>query len=195
MDRKEETEKRLTLQDREAWRSWLMDFHGEEECAWLVIRKKGSGGQGVLYDEALEEALCYGWIDGKMRSLDSEKYILRFTPRRNRSVWSKRNRELAVQLIDAGRMTKAGLQKIEEAKENGRWEAAYSVRDSIDPPADLVRALKPGSAAWSNFDAFANTYKNAYVRWIEDAKTEDTRRKRIEEVVNRSENNTKPGIE
>ena len=143
--------------------------------------------------EALEEALCFGWIDGKLKSVDSEKYIIRYTPRRAKSAWSMINRERADKLIISGRMTEAGLVKIEQARQNGSWENAYSSRHPVEIPADLMKALMAASEAWKNFQNFANGYRYSYIGWVTDAKTDETRRKRITEVVKRSLANIKPG--
>jgi uncharacterized protein YdeI (YjbR/CyaY-like superfamily) len=160
-----------------------------------VIYKKHSGKSGITYDEALEEALCFGWIDGKMQSIDGEKFILRFSPRKANSVWSKINKERAEKLIKSGRMTEAGLAKIEEARKNGLWETAYTNKKRDEMPPDLESALMENNTAWLNFQKFANSYRNMYIGWVAGARTEATRRKRIIEVVKRSALNRKPGIE
>ena len=123
------------------WREWLSQNHNDKIEAWLVIQKKRSNRTGIRYDEALDEALCFGWIDGKMYSVDDEQFILRFSPRKARSIWSKRNRVKAEMLIEQGRMTDAGIAKIEEARENRHWDTAYSSLIVEDIPADLEDAL------------------------------------------------------
>ena len=150
---------------------------------------------GISYDKALEEALCFGWIDGKMRSIDEEKYKIRYSPRRERSVWSKLNKEKAEELIESGKMTDAGLVKIEDAKKNGYWDNAYTNRNAEELPLDLRDALMQDKDAWYNFQRFANSYKNNYIDWINMAKSDETRKRRIEEVVRRSSMNKKPGME
>jgi uncharacterized protein YdeI (YjbR/CyaY-like superfamily) len=140
-------DKALDFQDSQEWRKWLQLYHNSESEAWLFIYKKRSNKTGISYDEALEEALCFGWIDGKMRSIDGEKFILRFSPRKAKSVWSKINKEKAELLISQGRMTSAGLAKIEEAKNTGLWEAAYTTRRKDTVPGDLEAALSKNSSA------------------------------------------------
>src|SRR5512136_2154303 len=116
------------FKSRSEWRKWLMKNHSRKDEVWLIHHKKGSGGIGVRHEEAVEEAICFGWIDGKLRSLDRERFVLRYTPRRRGSIWSGKNKAAAMKLIDQGRMSHAGLAKIEEAKRNGRWASAYSSR-------------------------------------------------------------------
>lgn len=110
------------------WRRWLEQNHGQEKGVWLIHYKKGSDKRSVSLTDAVDEALCFGWIDGKLRSIDGEKYVLRYSPRKAKSVWSKINKEKAERLIEQGRMTRAGLAKIEEAKRNGYWDNAYTNR-------------------------------------------------------------------
>jgi uncharacterized protein YdeI (YjbR/CyaY-like superfamily) len=188
-------DKALRLKDSQEWRKWLEHNHDKETEAWLVMYKKRSKETGLQYDEALEEALCFGWIDGKLKSIDEERFILRYSPRKANSVWSKINRDKAELLIARGRMTIAGLAKIEEAKQNGLWDAAYTnkIRDEI--PSDLKKSLMENSKAWNNFESFANSYRNMYIGWVTNAKTEETRKRRIAEVAKRSALNKKPGIE
>jgi len=111
------------------WRHWLEVNHSQDEAIWVVIQKVKSTNPGIKYDEALDEALCYGWIDGKMRRIDDNEFIQWFSPRRRNSPWSRRNRDKVDKLIAEGRMTDAGLTEIVKAKGNGRWEAAYTSRE------------------------------------------------------------------
>jgi uncharacterized protein YdeI (YjbR/CyaY-like superfamily) len=185
----------LDFKDSQEWYRWLEQNHDKETEAWLVIYKKRSKQTGLQYDEALVEALCFGWIDGKMRSIDDHKFILRFSLRKAKSIWSKINKEKAELLISQGKMTEAGFAKIEEAKKNGLWEEAYTNRKKDIIPADLENALSENKTAWINFHNFANSYRNMYIGWVTNAKTDDTRKRRIAEVVTRSTLNKKPGIE
>ena len=185
----------LYFKNGQEWRKWLQQNHSETNVAWLVHNKKSSGKTGIGYEEALEEALCFGWIDGKMKSIDDEKYVIRYSPRKNRSVWSKLNKDKAEKLIESGKMTDMGLVKIEEAKKNGYWDNAYTNRKTDELPLDLRDALIQDEDAWRNFQRFANSYRNNYIGWINGAKSEETRKRRIVEVVKRSSMNRKPGIE
>ena len=189
-----ELRKALDFKDSQEWHKWLQINHDVENVAWLFIHKKRSTKSGISYHEALEEALCFGWIDGKMRSVDEDKFILRFSPRKTKSVWSKINKEKAELLIAQRKMTIAGLVKIEEAKKNSLWEEAYTNRKKDVIPTDLENALSENRVAWVNFHSFANSYRNMYIGWVTGAKTEETRKRRIAEVVKRSTLNKKPGI-
>lgn len=184
----------LHFRDIREWHQWLQLNYNAESEAWLVIYKKHSSQPGIRYEEALEEALCFGWIDGKMHSVDADKFVLRFSPRKTRSVWSRRNRDKVEQLIEQGRMADAGLARVEEARNNGLWEDAYTNRKKEELPAELENALSADTDAWVNFHNFANSYRNMYIGWVVGAKTEETRQRRIAEVVKRSALNRKPGI-
>ena len=187
-------EKALHFKDRHEWHKWLQENSQSASEVWLIHCKKGSKTISVSHDDAVIEALCFGWIDGKLISSGAEKYLLRYSPRTTRSVWSKINRERAEQLIASGDMTAAGMAKIEEARKNGLWDAAYTNRKADDMPAALRKALQKNPQALANFNKFANSYRNMYIGWVAAAKTEQTRTKRIEQVVQRSVANLKPGM-
>ena len=184
----------LVFSERNTWRNWLSKYHDKKREAWILIQKKGSLLSGIPYDVAVEEAVSFGWIDGKMRSVDNYTYTLRFSPRKTGSIWSKLNRERAEKLIKSKKMSEAGLVKIEEAKKNGNWDAAYSSKVKPTLSQDLKKALENVPEAWMNFNKFSNSHQNIYVNWVETAKREETRVKRIREVVNRAVKNVKPGI-
>jgi len=188
-------EKALHFKNRRQWRRWLSENCDKENELWLMHYKKGSGIASVALADAVEEALCFGWIDGKLQSVDKDHYIVRYSPRRPKSVWSKINKDRAERLIASGLMTPAGIEKIEEARRNGMWEAAYTNRKSDEMPADLEATLNKDEEAWTNFQRFANSYRNTYIGWINDAKTEATRKRRIARVVERAGQNIKPGIQ
>ena len=189
------TSETLFFRNGQEWRTWLQQKHTETDAVWLVHYKKSSGKTGITYGDALEEALCFGWIDSKLKSLDEEKYIVRYSPRKAKSVWSKLNKDKAEQLIESGKMTQAGLAKIEEAKSNGYWDSAYTNRIMDELPLDLKNALIQDKDAWHHFQRFANSYRNNYIGWVNMAKSEETRKRRISEVVKRSSMNKKPGME
>jgi uncharacterized protein YdeI (YjbR/CyaY-like superfamily) len=184
----------LNFKNSREWRRWLQINHALMKEAWLNIYKKSGDKAGIGYQEAVEEALCFGWIDGKMQSIDKHMFALRFSPRKARSVWSKVNKEKALQLIASGKMTEAGLSGIEAARENGSWDNAYTNLEKDSMPPDLETALAGNKDARANFSKFANSYRNMYIGWITGAKTEATRRKRIAEVIRRSALNLKPGM-
>ena len=177
------------------WQKWLETNHNTENVLWLIIQKKNSKKTGIHYEEAVRTAVSYGWIDGKMKRLNDDEFMQRFTPRRKGSIWSLSNRKRAESLIAERVMTPAGLITVEDAKENGRWDNAYSSRGSVDIPADLIAALNKNKAAQENFQAFPSSARFMYVHWINEAKRKDTRIRRIKTVVYRSERNQRPGID
>ena len=184
----------LNFKDTQEWRHWLEQNHRKAKEARVAIYKKRSKLPGLRYEEALEEALCFGWIDGIMKSIDQDRFVLRFSPRKANSIWSRRNKDKAEQLVAQGRMTTAGLSRIDEAKKNGSWDAAYTNKTREEIPPDLEKALMKNPTARKNFQRFANSYRNMYIGWINGAKTEKTRKKRITEVIERSSQNIKPGM-
>lgn len=173
----------ICFKNRREWRRWLVKNHAKEGEIWLAHYKKHSEGTGVRLEEAVEEAICFGWIDGKLRSLDGERFALRYTPRRRGSVWSGRNKATAMKLMEQGRMTKAGVTKIDEAKRNGRWASAYSSRKQPQIPEDLETALSRSEISWRNFKRFSKTQQAQYIFWIDNARRIDTRKERIKSVV------------
>jgi uncharacterized protein YdeI (YjbR/CyaY-like superfamily) len=175
--------KPLRVAGREAWRAWLHENHAVEKEAWLLIRKKHSSGAGVGYEEALEEALCFGWIDGLMHPVDDDTFALRFSPRKARSIWSEGNKRRVERLIEQGRMAEAGMTAVRQAQENGEWEDATRREDTSTLPPDLEAALKEDEVARAAFEKLAPSHKRQYIYWITSAKTEATREKRIRETV------------
>ena len=175
-----------SFQDREEWRNWLKDNYKKESFVWVILFKKKYRKKGLILEDAVEEAICFGWIDGKLKRVDAKRFSLRFSPRKKKSVWSKINKERAERLIKSGRITEAGLAKIEEAKRNGLWDRAYTNKTKEPLPLDLKKALMKEEKAWNNFQGFANTYRNMYIGWINSAKTTETRVKRIRKVVEQS---------
>jgi uncharacterized protein YdeI (YjbR/CyaY-like superfamily) len=183
------------FKNREEWRDWLEKNHLKEKEIWLIHYKKKSNKQSVNHFEAVEEALCFGWIDSKLKRVDEERYILRYTPRKGKSVWSKINKDAAEKMIKLGKMTDSGLEKIKLAKKQGLWDAAYTNLKKDRLPSDLKKALLENKIALKNFNNFANSYRNSYIGWVKNAKTDETRKRRIKEVVKRSIINKKPVIE
>jgi len=186
------TQRDLNFKSREEWRSWLQNNHVLVSEAWIVLYKKGSKKVGLKYYDAVEEALCYGWIDSKMKRIDEDTFRQRFSPRRRNSIWSRQNKELAMKLIKEGRMAKAGFVAIEEGKRSGKWQEAYSSRTTPEIPDDLQKALQVSLKAQSNFQAFSNSTKLMYIHWVQSAKKPETRVKRIKQVVERAVKNIKP---
>jgi len=182
----------LDFKTREEWREWLQKNHERENEAWVILHKKNSKKDGLRYFEAVEEAMCYGWIDSKMNRIDEDTFRQRFSPRREKGVWSKSNKELAIRLMKEGKMTKAGYEAIEEGKRSGTWQDAYTSKTTPKTPEDLQEALKASPKAQSNFQAFPNSTKLMYIHWIQSAKKPETRAKRIKQVVERAAKNIKP---
>jgi uncharacterized protein YdeI (YjbR/CyaY-like superfamily) len=171
---------------RKEWRNWLEESSSSEKEVWVIIQKKKSRRKGLKYDEAVEESICFGWIDSKMQSIDAERFRLRFSPRKKNSIWSKNNKERAERMIQAGKMTQAGFETIDEAKRNGKWDTAYSSKTVSPIPKDLAKALKENKLAWKNFRKLSNSTKFRYIYWIKSAKKDETRRKRIIDVVKKA---------
>jgi uncharacterized protein YdeI (YjbR/CyaY-like superfamily) len=174
----------LVVPNVAAWRRWLRSHHRSKDGVTVVLAKKGTTTPTSLsYDDALEEALCFGWIDGQVRRRDEGTYLQRFTPRRSRSTWSKRNTMLAEALIAEGRMQPAGLAEVERAKADGRWEAAYAGPATIEVPPDLKGALARNKKAREAFDGLDGQNRYAVLHRIETARRPETRAKRVEQFV------------
>ena len=167
----------------EAWEAWLDEHCETSPGIWLKLAKKASGIASVTHPEALEVALCYGWIDGQRNKLDDQWYVQLFTPRRAKSKWSKINRAKAVALIETGRMRPSGLREVERAKADGRWEAAYDPPSQLTVPEDLEVALTQNVDARQFFDTLDRTNRYAILYRIQDAKRPETRARRIEQFV------------
>ena len=165
------------------WEEWLEDSHSSSPGVWLKIAKKGAGTPTISYAEALDIALCFGWIDGQKRALDETHWLQRFTPRRAGSRWSRINRDKASALIAAGRMRPAGLREVELAKADGRWDAAYEGQRTIAVPPDLVAALDANEAARRFFATLNSANRYAILYRIGDAKRPETRARRIADFV------------
>lgn len=168
---------------QETWERWLDRNHGHEEGVWLKVAKKSSGKRTVSVPEALEIALCYGWIDGQRKALDGDYFLQRFTPRRLRSRWSKINRDSATALIERGRMRPPGLAEVERAKADGRWAAAYDSPSKIQPTPELLAALEASPKAKALFEELDSQNRYAILYRVHDAKRADTRTRRIEKFV------------
>jgi uncharacterized protein YdeI (YjbR/CyaY-like superfamily) len=168
---------------REAWEAWLEEHHTTSDGLWLKIAKKGSGLETVSFAEALDVALCYGWIDSQADSFDDRYWLQRFTPRRSRSKWSKRNREKVMKLIEEGKMKPAGLWEVERAKADGRWDAAYDAPSGATVPDDLRRELEKNDKAREFFATLDSRNRYAILYRIQDAKKPETRARRIENFM------------
>jgi uncharacterized protein YdeI (YjbR/CyaY-like superfamily) len=173
----------LVVPDACGWREWLGEHH-DEPGVWLVLAKKGtSQPTSLTYEQALEEALCHGWIDGQVGRRDEATYRQRFTPRRRRSAWSKRNATIAERLLAEGRMHAAGIEEVERAKADGRWQTAYAGSASIEVPPDLIQALTAEPKAQAMFERLNRQNRYAILYRIATAKRADTRARRIQQFV------------
>lgn len=178
--------------DRAAWRDWLERHHAQKSEIWLIFLKRHLNEPCVTYDEAVEEALCYGWIDGVLRRIDDREHAVRFTPRKPRSVWSESNVVRVERLIAEGRMTEAGMALVRAARESGAWDEAASGRPDVTPD-DLAAALAAVPAADAAWRVWAPSHRRQYIYWVFDGKRPETRARRIAEVVRRSAASIRPG--
>lgn len=177
--------------DRQQWRQWLEENHHSCVGIWLIYYKIKSGKASIKYSEAVKEALCFGWIDSKVKSLDEERYMQIFTPRKPKSVWSKLNKQYIEELITQNLMTEAGLKKIEAAKQDGSWTSLDAI-EALTIPADLQLALAANETANRYFEAFSNSSKKNILSWIDSAKRPETRLKRIEQTISSAAQNKNP---
>lgn len=190
-----EISKTLYVANRDDWRAWLEENHETEKEVWLIYYKKHTNRPRIPYDDAVEEALCFGWIDSVVQRIDDERYAQKFTPRRDGSNWSESNKRRIRKLLGEGKMTRAGRAKIGV----GVLEAAAGAkpkRNAKEPvvPSYLSEALRENEKAWENFNNLAPSYRRVYVGWIANAKREETRERRIREAVELLARNEKLGM-
>jgi uncharacterized protein YdeI (YjbR/CyaY-like superfamily) len=183
-----DTAELVHAKDRAAWRRWLQRNHASSPPVWLVLAKKGASVPSVTYAEAVEEALCFGWIDSKANALDDERFKLWMAPRKPRSGWSAVNKRRIERLLAEGRMAPAGLAAIEAAKADGSW-SRLDASHSLTIPSDLATAMKRYRDARKHFDAFPPSARSAILEWIDAAKRPPTRAKRIEETARLADRN------
>jgi len=173
----------LLVQDAGAWHAWLDSHHADRSGVWLVLHKKGGQTTALTYAEALDEALCFGWIDGQIARRDDDSYRQRFTPRRPNSSWSQRNVEHVARLTQAGRMQPAGITAVDAAKAQGRWQAAYRGQADMQTPSDLAQALAATPAAAATFDQLDAANRYAIVYRLNAVKRPLTRDRKLAEYV------------
>jgi uncharacterized protein YdeI (YjbR/CyaY-like superfamily) len=175
----------LSFASARTFRTWLAKNHGESEGIWLRIYKKKSGESTVTYAEALDQALCFGWIDGQKKPLDERSWLQKFTPRRPGGGWSKRNTELAERLIKSGQMTAAGLKEVETARQDGRWRAAYDSFSTAEVPEDFLKELARNKKAKAFFAILNKTNLYSIAYRLQTAKKPETRAKRMQAIIER----------
>jgi uncharacterized protein YdeI (YjbR/CyaY-like superfamily) len=173
----------LPFASRDAWEAWLAEHHATSAGVWLKIAKKGSGIASVSYSEALDAALCYGWIDGQKDKLDGDHWLQRFTPRQPRSKWSKNNCERVAALVARGEMKPAGLREVERAKADGRWAAAYEGQRTAEVPDDLRQELDGNERARAFFASLDGANRYAILYRLHEAKKPETRARRLKQFV------------
>lgn len=173
----------LSFTDFEKWRTWLTKNHVKSNGIWLKLYKKDSDVKSITHSEALDEALCFGWIDGQGKKYDEQSWLLKFTPRRAKSIWSKRNAEQCEQLIILGRMSPAGKMEINKAKEDGRWEAAYESPGNMTFPEDFLNKLNKNKKALAFFKSLSSANKYSIAWRLQTAKKPETREKRMVQIL------------
>jgi uncharacterized protein YdeI (YjbR/CyaY-like superfamily) len=173
----------MAFRSQQAWDAWLTSQPAQSRGLWLKLAKKSSGIASVIKPEAIDTALCHGWIDGQLDSFDDKYWLIRFTPRQPSSKWSEKNRTRALQLVELRRMRPAGLNEIERAKKDGRWGAAYAPQSTAQVPDDLRAALAKNKKAKSFFETLDSTNRYAILHRIHNAKKAETRIARVEKYV------------
>ena len=176
---------------RQAWREWLEANHESKQAVWLIYYKKKSNLPTVLYSDAVDEALCFGWIDSKAKPIDEEKYMQFFTKRKPKSIWSRINKEKIERLTKAGLMTEAGFEIIEIAKQNGSW-TILDESEALIVPEDLKKGFQKSTAAMDYFSSLSRSDKRNILQWLVLAKRQETREKRITEIIELAEQKLKP---
>jgi uncharacterized protein YdeI (YjbR/CyaY-like superfamily) len=181
----------LPFENKKKWADWLSKQHDKSAGVWLKLGKRASGIASITYEQALDVALCYGWIDGQKKGFDEQYWLQKFTPRGAKSIWSKINTEKAESLIASGEMQPAGLKAIEAAKKDGRWERAYESQKNISVPDDFQAALNKNKKAKVFFETLNSVNRYAILFRIHNAKRAETRAKRIQQFVEMLERNEK----
>lgn len=185
---------KLYVTNRVDWRQWLRKNYDTKKEVWLIYYKKHTGKPRIPYNDAVEEALCFGWIDSIVQKIDDEKFAQKFTPRKGKSKWSEANKKRTRKMIKEGKMTEAGLAKIKEAKNGGEWFKTAPARKELVIPPYITEALATNKKALDNFNNLANSYKRQLVGWISSAKREETRKRRLTEAIRLLEQNKKLGM-
>jgi len=175
-------------------RTWLQENHDTSAGIWLVFFKKESGKPSLSYEESVEEALCYGWIDSVIKKIDEQSYVRKFSPRKDGSNWSDLNKKRVEILINKGRMTEIGMAKIEIAKQNGEWDKPDSPRRQFEMPEEFKKALDTNQSANDFFNTLTKTEKKQFITWIASGKRAETREKRIQESIQLLDKHQKLGL-
>lgn len=175
--------KRAYFTTKKEWRAWLRRHYDTERGVWLIFYKKETGKPTLAYESAVEEALCYGWIDSTVKTIDDETYARKFTPRKEKSNWSDLNKKRATKLIMKKRMTRIGMRLIEAAKESGLWDRPDRPAPAVEMPREFQNTLRKNRIAFQQFNALAPSHQKQYIMWVGTAKRPETRAKRIAESI------------
>lgn len=189
-----ETMKQVYVKTRKAWRGWLNKNHDKSNGIWLVFYKKHTGKATLEYDEAVEEALCFGWIDSIIKKIDDEKFVRKLTPRKADSQWSELNKKRIMKLKKQGLLTEAGIVKVQKAKASGLWNKPDSQKLPSSLPRDLESALAKNKKAKNFFDQLAPSYQKRFIGWISTAKRQETKERRLREAIVLLEKGEKLGM-
>ncbi len=187
-------DKQLYVTNRDEWRSWLEEHYADVKVIWLLFYKGPAGRNNIPYEDAVEEAVCFGWIDSLIKKLDEERYTRKFTPRTGTAVWSASNKARVEKMVREGRMTEAGQRVIDEAKRNGSWDRVPAGRQPWEMPPEFEAALAANQAARANFEKLAPSHRKQYIGWIATARQSETRARRSAEAVGLLARNEKLGM-
>lgn len=176
------------------WRDWLDENHHNTDGIWLIYYKKHTGRPRVPYEEAVEEALCFGWIDSTIKRIDEDTYMQKFTPRKPESNWSESNKKRVKKMIQEGKMQKSGLKLVEIAKQNGKWDKAYTSQINLVLSEEIMNLLKANSLAYKNYEKLPPSHKKNYNNWVMSAKKKETQLRRLDEMIKLLEKNQKLGM-
>lgn len=185
-----EEKEHLYFKNAQEWREWLHDNHHSSNGVYLIFYRVDSGKESMRWEDAVQVAICYGWIDSTVKKLDDERRRQMFTPRKDKSVWSKLNKTYIEKLIADNLMHESGLMKIETAKKNGTWSSLDAV-ENLEMPKDLASAFAKNKTALNNYNSFSPSYRKSYLYWLNQAKREETRTARIIQIISLCAQNIK----
>jgi len=174
---------KLYFPNRNEWRQWLDKHHNDSVGVFLIYFKKHTGKPSIPYNDAVEEALCFGWIDSIVKRIDDERYMQKFTPRNEKSLWSEHNKYRVKKMVDQGKMTEAGMEKIRKARENGKWDEAPDAKKEFVLSKELIEVLSADHTAHEIFNKLSPSHKKNYQQWIMSAKKQETQERRLRKMI------------
>jgi uncharacterized protein YdeI (YjbR/CyaY-like superfamily) len=186
--------KELCVSDRDGWRRWLEENHKVKKEVWLIFYKVGTGKPSLSYDGTVEEALCYGWIDSTIKKIDADRYARKFTPRKPVSKWSMSNIARIEKMVKEGKMAESGLSIIEQSKINGKLVIDAPLPKELEPPPYMMNALAANIIALKNFNKLPKSHKRQYIGWLLEAKKDETKKRRLQEIIKLLEADKKLGL-